>query len=358
MSNLPDSKQLITACTATLPLKFSAVAVNVHSNDPQLLDELAEYYKSYSSDNPIEDCIDLYAIESPIVELDIDWQNVERETGKSGLKEAYFDANEGRWIWKHKTGMKMLQRVEQPIVLGTCRENLAQVINFINNQFLNHYQRKGFMLGHAAAFSDNGQVTAIAASSGGGKSTLMLRFLEKSQNRFLTNDRIMFKRDGSRVSAIGLSKMPRVNPGTLLNSARLNHLLSDAFKVELKAMPIKELWQLEHKFDVQIEDEYGPDRVALEGDLTRLILLDWELNSNEPTRLVPVNLESDPSHIAGLQKRRGPFYHDADGLFPFPDSCDPQSKYVDQLTGVEVYRVEGAVNFQAAVDAYYELLGS
>lgn len=358
MSNLPNSKQLISQCSATLALKFSAVAVNVHSNDQQLLNELAIYYKSYSSDQIIEDCIELYAVETNIVDLDVDWQNVERETGKSGLKEAYFDTSEGRWIWKHKTGMKMLQRVERPIVLGPCRKNIAQVINFINNQFLNHYQRKGYMLGHAAAFADNGQVTAIAASSGGGKSTLMLQFLEKSQNQFLTNDRIMFKRNGTQVSAMGLSKMPRVNPGTLLNSTRLNHLLSDAFKAELTNMPTEELWELEHKFDVQIEDEYGPNRVTLAGNLTRLILLDWDLNSNEPTRLLPVDLESDPSHIAGLQKRRGPFYHDANGHFPFPDSCDAQSKYVDQLQGVEVYRVVGSINFQAAVDAYYQLLGS
>lgn len=347
---------LIAQCDSNLSLHFDLIEVRVHSNEPRLLSELSDYYKSYPKLGQAEQTIDLYAVEANIAEIDLDWQVVDRETGKSGLKESYSDTAEGRWIWKHKTGMKMLQRVSQPIAVGPCRENLAQVINFINNQFLNHFQRLDYMLGHAAAFSDDGDVTAVAASSGGGKSTLMLAFLEHVQNAFLTNDRLLFKRIDTGVEAIGLAKMPRVNPGTLLYSKRLNHLLSDSFKAELNQLETRELWELEHKFDVQIEEEYGPERVALKGRFKRLLLLDWELNTTEPTQVVAVDVEADPRSLAGLQKRRGPFYHDATGHFPFPDSAEPLARYVDQLQGVEVYRITGAVNFAAAVEAYYQVI--
>lgn len=358
VQDLFDQTQLMAAqesCQFERRFVFADLAVTVKSNDAAMLEELELYYKSYQDDTGVQVEKVLYAVEQPVVGDELDWLEVPREVGKQGRKEGYLDAPEGgRWIKKFKTGLTLLQDQSAPLVLGPCSRNLAQIINFINNQFLNFYLGQDYMLGHAAAFSRGGQVTAIAAGSGGGKSTMMLRCLELETRHFLTNDRLLFKRVGNEVRAVGLAKLPRVNPGTLLHSERLKHILLPERQAQLEQMPQSELWGLEEKYDVQIEDEYGPGRVTLAGQLKNLVMLDWSLDASEPTALKEVNLETEADKIDGLRKRPGPFYQDAQGAF-----CQDLSEiaamadYVDTLAPVNVYCLTGKIDFDRA----FELMG-
>ena len=351
-----DAPQALMAsfCGLNVRFQFDDIVVNVHSNSRPLILALKNYYKSYCKEPNAENSLDLYAIEQDDFSPNLQWQEVEREDGKTGRKELFADCAEGRWIWKTRTGMKMLQRRVAPVVVGQCETNLAQVVNFINNQVLNHYQRGGYLLGHASGFKSQQNVTAIAANSGGGKSTLMLRFLEHQENNFLTNDRLMFKKTQDGTSAIGIAKMPRINPGTLLNSNRLRHLLPKAYQQELQRMSPTQLWQLEDKYDVQIEDEYGRGRVELKGRLRHLILLDWSIHNTETTQLEPVCLRAEPAAISGFTKRRGPFFQDDMGRFPSENSMSPISAYVENLEGIQVYRLTGRVDFDRAVELFYQ----
>ena len=357
IKNILDLVQVEThfaSCLYQIQFQFAQLQVRVHATEKALIDDLADYYKSYLHETQTaSSSIDLYVMEQPPVGDELDWLEVPREAGKQGRKEGYLDVPGGRWIKKFKTGMTFLQRPDQLVAVGPCAANLAQIINFINNQFLNHFLRQGFTLGHASAFSVQGQVTAIAAGSGGGKSTLMLRCLEKSTRDFLTNDRILLKRVGKGTETIGLAKLPRVNPGTLLYSDRLRHILPETRQQALSAMPTSELWSLEEKYDVQIEDEYGPDRVQLTGQLVNLIMLDWSLDSSEETRLEQVDLSQEPDVIEGLRKRPGPFYQDNQGVFADLNAMDSTAHYVDQLANVTVYRLTGKIDFDLA----YELIG-
>ncbi|ADZ90659.1 HprK-related kinase B [Marinomonas mediterranea] len=362
--------ETLSACRFHVNFVFGELQVQVFSNHNALLKELTAYYKSYASplddassntaDNASNHTMNIYFVEQDNVGDDLDWLEVPREVGKTGRKEGYLDVEDGRWIKKFKTGMCFLQRKANPVAVGRCSENLAQMVNFINNQFLNHHLRQGFILGHAAAFSRvdaNGvaKVTAIAAGSGGGKSTTMLRCLEDSSNLFLTNDRILFEKktlddQTPKTQAVGLAKLPRVNPGTLLYSERLRHILPEARQKALLDMPQSELWSLEEKYDVQIEDEYGKDRVALVGELCHLIMLDWSLNSDESTRLELVDLTKEPTQIEGLRKRPGPFYQDETGKFADLDVMDSTETYCTELSNVNVYRLTGKIDFDRAFE--------
>ncbi|SBS33651.1 hypothetical protein MSP8887_03744 [Marinomonas spartinae] len=347
-------KTMMGTCQHQLTLIFGVLTVRVHANNPAILVELDDYYKSYRDGKLGSQAIDLYVVDHEEVVESVNWQEVPREVGKRGRKEGYLDhlceqgVFEGRWIKKFKTGMLMLQRLENPVVVGPCQANLAQVINFINNQFLNLHLRNGFLLGHAAAFSVDGNITAIAAGSGGGKSTLMLRCLEKTSRQFVTNDRILMRQSDEGVEAVGVAKLPRVNPGTLLNSERLKPILTAHRQEELLTMTKQDLWQLEEKYDVQIEDKYGPNRVELNGKLRNLVMLDWSLESTQPTQLVRVDLTKSPDTIEGLRKRPGPFYQDESGAFADLHACDSVETYCDTLNGVQVFRLTGAIDFDKA----------
>ncbi|MBR7888221.1 HprK-related kinase B [Marinomonas sp. A79] len=353
--NLPHVNEVLNRCTNTVQLTFADVSVTVHSNEGILLAGIADYYRSYlKSTTTPSTSLTLYVIEQDAVGDELDWLEVPREAGKTGRKEGYLDVEGGRWIKKFKTGMAFLQRPDQAVAVGPCTANVAQIVNFINNQFLNHYLRQGFTLGHASGFSVNGEVTAIAAGSGGGKSTLMLRCLENPKRDFLTNDRILLKKAPVGTNTIGLAKLPRVNPGTLLHAERLRHILPEARQAALREMPQGELWSLEEKYDVQIEDEYGADRVCLAGNLSRLIMLDWSLNSPEPTCLERVDLATQPDVIEGLRKRPGPFYQNNEGVFADLNAIDSVAHYVDELANVAVYRLTGKIDFDRA----YELIAN
>jgi len=118
-------------------------------------------------------------------------------------------------------------------------------------------------------------------------------------------------------------------------------------------MPTSKLWSLEEKYDVQIEDDYGANRVQLTGQLVNLIMLDWSLDSPKETRLEQVDLSQEPDVIEGLRKRPGPFYQDNQGVFADLNAIDSTSHYVDQLANVAVYRLTGKIDF----DLGYQLIG-
>ncbi len=357
ISDLNNSHQIqsaLTECRFTKSFRFGHIEILVYTNASPLLDELETYYSSYFNFGltPTQ-TLTLTLVQQPAMGLSNDWLDVPREGGKQGKKEGYKDTDKGRWIHKFKTGMCFLQNLSHPLAVGPCLDNVAQVVNFINNQFLNHYLQQGYALGHAAAFARGNQLTAIAASSGGGKSTLMLRCLEHPDRDFVTNDRILINQVSSQSWAVGLAKMPRVNPGTLLNSPRLRHLLPLNRQAELEQLSSEALWHLEEKYDVQIEQEYGPERVKIQGQLANLIMLDWSHSNTSDTTLEPIDLAEELTAIDGLRKRPGPFYLNSDGQFAEDlTQIDSFDRYHEALKGVKVFRLTGKVDFDRA----YELM--
>ncbi|WP_111493712.1 HprK-related kinase B [Marinobacter bohaiensis] len=357
MINLLDDSAIARArsgCTSALCLTFNGLKVRLLTNNPSILDYLVGYFSGLTDSQAVQKELRVFLIDGEPDTGAVDWTPVQRsKVSRLGLKEAYVDTHDGRWIHKVRTGLVMFQSLVDPVVMGDLLANRSQVVNFINNQFLNHYQRQGYLLGHASAFDIEGRTTAIAASSGGGKSTLMLKALETPGARFLSNDRILFKAEGGAVRVLGVAKHPRVNPGTLMHSERLRSILPAAEQKRFAGMPTGELWAIEQKYDVLIPAAYGDGKTALSGTLRNLVLLDWSLDDPAPTELGPVDIEQSPHALDGLRKSPGPFFQNAEGVFP-PEQSPAADVYADRLPGVQVLQLTGRVDFDRAVELLHQ----
>lgn len=136
----------------TLKLALSDADIEVISNSAPLLEELRRYFAHIVTDK-IADPIRVVAIESSPVVLDLEWRDWSREPGKTGRKDSCFDLDNARLIRKVRTGMLFLQSETNRIAIGPCLKNSNQVINFINNQYMNRLQQQGWLNCHAAALT-------------------------------------------------------------------------------------------------------------------------------------------------------------------------------------------------------------
>lgn len=285
-----------------------------------------------------------------VLEPEPAWQNWSREAGKAGRKDAIHDLQGARLIRKLRSGVTFLQSQDRVIAFGPLTENLSTVINFINTQILNDRLRAGWQLCHAAAILGPRAGLAIAGLSGGGKSTSVLRMMDLDGTAFMSNDRVLI-RGGHPVAALGIPKQPRINPGTILGNARLHGLLSAERRAELALWPQQDLRQLEEKHDLMVNEIYGANRLRYEGTLSDFWVLNWQHDTDAPTRISPVDIATRPDLLGAIMKSPGPFYERPDGRFE-PNGAQPQAQpYLDALAGLRVCEVTGAVDFDAIAAA-------
>ncbi|WP_036300802.1 HprK-related kinase B [Methylomarinum vadi] len=338
---------------AKLTLQCAGYRVTVLSNSAALLGVLRDYFHPFLCDATDTD-ITVQAIESPIVQLPYPFRDWKREAGKSGRKDAYFDFTGGRLIRKVRTGMLFLQSESDCIAAGPCLAYPNQVINFINAQIMNRLQHRNWLICHAAAVVKGDRAYAIAGFSGGGKSTFMLHLLEDRNIDFLTNDRLFIRRRQHSIDAVGIAKLPRINPGTIVHNPRLHKLIPERQRQHLLALPRQQLWQLEDKYDVDIDDCYGKDRIADRTPLQAFIVLNWRHDSEEATKATEVNLSERRELLAAIMKSPGPFYQQNDGRFLTGDEKPNEAAYLAELGDIPVYEVTGRVDFKALQDFFHQ----
>ncbi|QDY70609.1 HprK-related kinase B [Qingshengfaniella alkalisoli] len=307
--------------------------------------ELAEYFASAAAGpGPVDATVEV--LEGQALEPQPDWIDWAREPGKSGRKDAYRDLTGGRLVHKVRTGVTFLQSPERLVAFGPCSRHPNQIINFVNTQFLNICQREGWQICHAAAITDCNKSLAIAGLSGGGKSTAVLRMMDIDGLSYVSNDRLLV-RAGSPPAALGIPKLPRINPGTILTNPRLSPMLDATRQVELGALPQQNLWALEEKHDLHIDQVYGEGRIQWSAPLTHFWILNWHHGGNDPVQVTPCDLSDRPDLLSAIMKSAGPFYQNPDGTFlKDSDPLDPKA-YLAALDGVAVYEVSGTVDFDA-----------
>jgi HprK-related kinase B len=345
-------------------LNINGFIVGLYSNSEELLNLYRHYFKAVIDQlHPTETDIDILAIERPQVELAVDFHDWLREEPNKARKDAIYDlsadqdnaSGNARLLKKVRTGMVFLQSQSHLIAAGECLKNANQVINFINNQYLNYalnqqnVLRQPSVLCHAAGLTYQDQALGMAAFSGGGKSTLMLHMLSQEGCRFLSNDRVILQRqsppDEAQILATGIPKLPRVNPGTILNNPKLAHMIGEEKRRALLALPRQELWDLEDKYDVMIEDCYGPDKIQYQSAINNFLILNWSHNSTDEVSIEPVNLEQRQDLLAPIMKSPGPFYQYADGsLFQHLTPLN-ESEYLDIFENINTYEVCGQIDF-------------
>jgi HprK-related kinase B len=362
MSNFTDINTVVGAlydgaqlCDQTLTLEVGECILDIRSNSSELIHQLTRYF-AHVIGSTSEPDFEVVAIERDAPELGIKFKDWKREPGKTGRKDSYFDLPGARLVRKVRTGMVFLQSETQRIAAGPCLRYDNQVINFINAQYMNWLQQRGWLICHAAGLVYNDQTLGIAGFSGGGKSTLMLHMLENPEIKYLTNDRLFIKLDSTTTHAVGIPKLPRINPGTIVHNPRLHPLIPAQQREALLAMPREELWELEEKFDVIIDEIYGRDRITTAAPLTAFLVLNWQRNSDESLKLQRVDLAERRDLLAAIMKSPGPFYQYNDGRFFQDDTPLDEEAYLDALQNVVIYEASGGIDFDGMIQRVAELM--
>ncbi|NVK20266.1 MAG: HprK-related kinase B [Methylocystaceae bacterium] len=332
-----------TLADGQIVLDLDGYKIAVKSNSSDLIEKLGTYF-AHCLGAGEADCT-VVAIDGPAADLGVEFIDWKREPGKTGRKDAFYDLDDGRLILKVRTGMMFLQSSDHLIATGPSLENDNQVINYINAQYMNYLQQDGALICHASGLVRAGKCLGMAGFSGGGKSTLMLKMIEAEGLSYLTNDRLFIK----GAEATGIPKLPRINPGTILNNKTLRPMLSDDYAAKLEALPVEELWHLEEKYDVMVEDVYGEDKITTRAELGGFLILNWAREGDEPLSIKRVNLAERPELLhKAIMKSPGPFYQYKDGSF-FMDTTELDDQpYLETLADVPIYEASGRIDFEEA----------
>jgi HprK-related kinase B len=331
-----------------LHLGLGDCSIRLRSNSTALIDRLNDYF-AHVIIAPRDSDLEIVAVERDAPDLDVDFIDWRREPGKTGRKDSYLDLDGARLVRKIRTGMVFLQGTVDRIAAGPCLRYDNQVINFINAQYMNWLQNRGWLICHASGLVREGRCLAIAGLSGGGKSTLMLRMMDDPGVSYLTNDRLFIRPGDGSTEALGIPKLPRINPGTIVHNPALHGLLTSQQRDAFLALPPDQLWTLEDKFDVHIERVYGSGRISERASLSAFLVLNWERDTAKPLKVERVNLGNRRDLLSAIMKSPGPFYQFVDGSF-FSDTMtlDP-APYLRSLDGIEIFEASGGVDFDALV---------
>lgn len=331
-------------------LQLESCRISIRSNSNELLKKLAFYFAhtlADDNDNKVFN-IEIIAIEREAPDLDLNFIDWKREPGKTGRKDAYVDLVDGRVVKKIRTGMIFLQSKTHLLAAGPCLENDNQVINYINSQYMNLLQHKGALICHASGLAKGEDCFAIAGFSGGGKSTLMLNLLEEPELNYITNDRLLLKDVEGGINAYGIPKLPRVNPGTIINNDRLRPMLTEQRQKELLSLSKDSLWELEEKYDVLLQDLYGAEKIISTARLKAFLILNWERDNAEACLLEKINLSERRDLLQAIMKSPGPFYQYKDNSF-FSDNTElDERSYFELLKETDIYEATGNVDFAFA----------
>lgn len=337
-------------CGQALDLALGGCTLRLRSNSAGLIEKLETYFAHVVVPNEGDSDLDVIAIERGAPDLGVEFKDWTRAPDKIGRKDAYLDLENGRLVQKVRTGMVFLQSETQRIAAGPCLQYDSQVINFINAQYMNWLQHRGWLICHAAGLVYQGAALGIAGFSGGGKSTLMLRQLDRAEVSYLTNDRLFIRTEDGITQAAGVPKLPRVNPGTIVHNSKLHGLISAEMRKSLLALPRDELWHLEDKYDVYLEQMYGPNRIVTDAPLAGFLILNWRRNTDEQPVVEQVDLAKRRDLLAAIMKSPGPFYQYPDGSFYRDTTKLDEEAYLDALLGVRIYEARGGVDFDAATE--------
>lgn len=336
----------------SLELTFDDITVTVTSNSPVLIDKLSDYYRDFLGGTGAVH-LSVIAIETAPVSLPLAYTIKPREPGKSKLKEAYADLPDGRVVHKLITDMLFFFGHGVNAAVGPCLANDNQVVNFINNRVIEIRLRAGDLLLHASGVAEGDRGLAIAGFAGAGKSTLALTIMRHGTD-FVSNDRVMVSLSAAGHIMRGLAKLPRINPGTVLNNPSLAPVMDEDERKAFAALPPEELWNLEHKYDASIDACFGPGHFRLSCPMVGLAVLRWKREDTPMTCRV-VSLAEHPDLLAAFMKDPGVFYE--------PESDEPDDAavvgpedYLHMLRDVPILEFSGGVDFDAAAEACLRFL--
>lgn len=344
-------------------LAMGDCTIEVRTSTGELKTGLEEYYKEFLTlDEPADILITVH--EAPVPDFGGEFMVKAPDPGKARVKEEWLELDGGRVVRKRLTGMHFVFGYGENVAVGPCLENTNQVINFVNNRFIERKLSRGCLLGHAAGVLLDGRGLAIAGFSGMGKSTLALHLMCRGAD-FVSNDRVMIEAGPGRgLTMYGVAKHPRINPGTALAIPELTRIIASEDRERFLALPPDELWTVEYKYDASIEQCFGPGRFYLRVPLIGLVCLNWKRDGGKlvARRVDPV---SRTDLIPAFMKAAGLFYLPADtdpagraADHPARPGDQPLAEYIRLLLRCTVLEFTGGVNFDQAADICLDFLRS
>lgn len=329
-------------------LRFGNCRIQVLSNSDGVISGLRQYFSAFVTAAERPDCV-ITIHQAPDVQVRRPLTPKQPDPGKTRIKEEYADIPGGRIVRKLLTGMVFVFGGPDHAAIGPCLENLNQVVNFINNRYIEWQLCRGGILGHAAGVRLMGKGLALAGFSGMGKSTLALHLVGQGAD-FVSNDRLIMERTESGIWMHGVGKLPRVNPGTILNNPSLEGLLPAPDYTRFSSLSKEALWNLEHKYDVPIDRYFGPKRFVLKTPLDALIILNWR-HEDRPAALRPVDIDARRDLLPAFMKSTGLFFLPED---PDQFPAATEDTYVRFLKSSQVFELSGGIDFKAAARACTE----
>lgn len=349
MSEIITSRQQLTSeirhtfpASHQLYLAFGGCTINVGLNSEELNRVLRQYFKPFIA-GPADPQIVITVHEAGL-QLNYSYSVKQPDPGKTKIKEEFCDIVGGRIVHKRLTGMQFIFGQGDNLAVGPCLKNPNQVINFINNRFIEWKLQRGAILGHAAGVWHKGRGLSLAGFSGMGKSTLALHLMSKGTS-FVSNDRLLVNKSGADLQMAGVAKLPRVNPGTVLNNPDLAATIPEEERRQFAELPPDQLWMLEHKYDVDIDACFGKNRFVIESPMHGLLILNWNRESTDDFSFRKVSLDERPDLLSAFMKSTGLFY--------LPDQENTaldasQDEYLERLRRITVFEASGPVNFDLA----------
>ncbi len=335
-----------------LTLKLGECVIEVRLNSKDNAEYLRDYFGEFRTEKS-EPNIVVNAIEDEPPAFDYHFIRKLPDPGKTKIKEEYVEFRDGRIVRKRLTGMLFLFNSDQNLAIGPCGENLNQVINFVNNRYIQWLLLRGCLLGHAAGVVHGERGMALAGFSGMGKSTLALHLMSE-ELRFVSNDRLMIEERDGDLRMHGVPKHPRINPGTAINNEDLKEVIPQHEIDRFERLSNEELWELEHKYDVIVDEVFGKDRFVLDSPMDSLVILNWTRTS-EPVVIRNVDLLCRRDLLSAFIKGTGLFFYPGRRRRDLDFS---EERYLEILSNCRVYEITGGVDFARATQACLGIIKS